>query len=489
MEKRVLAFDFGASGGRAMLGIFDGNTIKTQEIHRFSNDPVRIGDTFYWDVYRLFYEIKQGISKAALSGGFDSIGIDTWGVDFGLIDADGNLMEAPIHYRDKRTVGMVDKAFELYNKDDFYMSTGIQFMELNTVFQLLSLKQNRSHILKNADKILLMPDLFNYFLSGNMKTEMSIASTTQMLNPYEKTWSEDVLKNLGIPSEILTDIVPSGTVIGKLRKDICDELNAPQADIIAVCGHDTQCAVFSAPVKKGEDFIFISCGTWSLFGTEMSAPLINEISASLNLTNETGFGNTTTFLKNIIGLWLIQESRRQFKREGNDYSFAELEVFAKDTKPFACFINPDAKEFTPEGDIPSRVKEFCRRTGQYVPQTVGEIMRCIYESLALKYRQAFDEIRECTKKEYTKIHLVGGGTKDGFLCQMTANACGCEVIAGPIEATAYGNIAIQLIRGGVISDIHKAREIIAKSDNVMSYLPNEYDLWDKAYNEYKKYQK
>lgn len=483
MEKRVLAFDFGASSGRAIIGIFDGETIRLEEVHRFENTPVQMCGTLYWDLPRLFHEVKQGLVKAAQSGGFDSLAVDTWGVDFGLIGRDGHLLELPVHYRDSRTSGMLEKAFSLIEKAQFYNITGNQFMDINTVFQLLSLKLDRPEMLKNAETLLLMPDLFGYLLTGKKRAELSIASTTQMMNAAERKWSETVLDALGIPKNILPEICMPATELGMLSDEICAELDIPAAKVISVCGHDTQCAAAAAPTEE-EDFIFISCGTWSLFGTETNSPVISEKSAALNITNESGYGGKVTFLKNIIGLWLIQESRRQFRREGREYSFADLEKLALECEPFKCFIDPDAPEFVPVGNIPERVREYCRRTGQPVPESVGEVMRCIYESLALKYRLAFDEIRECTGKEYKKIHLVGGGTKDGMLCRMTAAACNRDVIAGPIEATAYGNIAMQLIAGGAIPDIKTARRIIAKSDNVKLYSPENTEEWEKAYKRY-----
>lgn len=483
MEKRVLAFDFGASSGRAIIGIFDGETIRLEEVHRFENTPVQMCGTLYWDLPRLFHEVKQGLVKAAQSGGFDSLAVDTWGVDFGLIGKDGHLLELPVNYRDSRTAGMLDKAFELIDKERFYKITGNQFMEINTAFQLLSLKLQRPEMLKNADALLLMPDLFGYLLTGKKRAELSIASTTQMMNAVNRSWSETVLDALGIPKNILPEICMPATELGELSEEICRELDIPSAKVISVCGHDTQCAAAAAPTEE-KDFIFISCGTWSLFGTETDEPVINEKSSELNITNETGYGGKTTFLKNIIGLWLIQESRRQFKREGKEYSFADLEKMALECEPFKCFIDPDAPEFVPVGNIPERVREYCRRTNQPVPESVGEVMRCIYESLALKYRLTFDEIRECTGKEYRKIHLVGGGTKDGMLCRMTAAACNCDVAAGPIEATAYGNIAMQLIAVGAIPDIKTARQIIAKSDNVKLYSPENTEEWERAYKKY-----
>ena len=482
--KRVLAFDFGASSGRAILGIFDGERIELQEVHRFSNDPVKINGTVYWDVQRLFFEIKQGILKAKEAGGFDSIGIDTWGVDFGLLRKDGTLVENPVHYRDARNDGMVEKATEYMSKERMYDITGIQFMDFNTIFQLLSLKENRPYILEEADKLLFMPDLLNYMLSGVKSTEFSIATTSQMVDLKTNNWSDEILDTFGIKKNLLTDIAPTGAVIGQLSDEICEELGVEKADIVSVAAHDTQSAITATPCEY-DDFAFISCGTWSLFGTEVKDPIINEASKKLNVTNEGGYDYTTAFLKNICGLWLIQESRRQWIREGKEYSYAELEKLALECEPFKCFIDPDAPEFAPMGNLPRRVKEYCEKTGQYVPQTVGEIIRCIYESLALKYRYTFDGIKECTGKDYDRIHVMGGGTKDKLLLQMTAQSCNVNVYGGPIEATALGNVAIQLMSTGAIKDIKEARKIIAKGENLKLYEPNDNASWEKAYEDFK----
>ena len=487
-EKRVLAIDFGASSGRAIVGSFDGEKITLNEVHRFSNDPVRVGGTVYWDVLRLFHEIKQGIVKAKQLGSFDSIGIDTWGVDFGLIDKFGCLLENPVHYRDERTKGLIEECAAIVPNDEFYRTTGIQFMELNTVYQLYALKKYRPHILERADRLLFMPDLFGYMLTGNMTTEYSIATTSQMVDIATKTWATGLLDRLGIPSRLLCDIKPSGSVLGTLREDICDECGVPAAKVISVCGHDTQSAITAVPCESG-DFAFLSSGTWSLFGTEIPEPIVNNTSLSINITNEGGYGGMTGLLKNIIGLWLIQESRRQWKREGEEYSYADLELMALSAEPFKCFIDPDSPEFTPPGDIPGRVREFCRKTGQYVPQTVGEIMRCIYESLAMKYRSTFSMIKECTGRDYPDIHVIGGGTKDTLLCQMTANACNVPVKAGPIEATVLGNIAVQLLSSGDIPNIKKAREIISRSEALREYAPCDTDKWAGAYESFLKIHK
>lgn len=485
MTKRVLAFDFGASSGRAIIGCFDGDKITLEEVHRFSNDPVSVGGTVYWDVLRLFYEIKQGIIKAKIAGGFDSIGIDTWGVDFGLIDSEGKLMENPVHYRDARTVGLVDEAFKTMPKEQLYGITGIQFMELNTLFQLISLKKYRPWMLERADKMLFMPDLFGYMLTGKMCAEYSIASTSQLIDLDKKTWSKEILDAFGIKESVFAPLVQPGTVLGELSKEVCEECGVDPVPVISVCGHDTQSAITSVPCEDG-DFAFLSSGTWSLFGTELDKPIVNETSMNINITNEGGFDGSTGFLKNIIGLWLIQESRRQWKREGKEYSYADLEKLALAAEPFKCFIDPDAPEFVPHGNIPERVREFCRKTGQYVPETVGEIMRCIYESLAMKYRLTFEKLRECTERDYPVIHVIGGGTKDGLLCQMTANSCDRTVKAGPIEATVMGNVAVQLMSDGSVKNIGQARKIVADSSELKTFEPKDTDKWAGAYEDFLK---
>lgn len=485
MTKRVLAFDFGASSGRAIIGCFDGDKITLEEVHRFSNDPVSVGGTVYWDVLRLFYEIKQGIIKAKIAGGFDSIGIDTWGVDFGLIDSEGKLMENPVHYRDARTVGLVDEAFKTMPKEKLYGITGIQFMELNTLFQLISLKKYRPWMLERADKMLFMPDLFGYMLTGKMCAEYSIASTSQLIDLDKRTWSKEILDAFGIKESVFAPLVQPGTVLGELSKEVCEECGVDPVPVISVCGHDTQSAITSVPCEDG-DFAFLSSGTWSLFGTELDKPIVNETSMNINITNEGGFDGSTGFLKNIIGLWLIQESRRQWKREGKEYSYADLEKLALAAESFKCFIDPDAPEFVPHGNIPERVREFCRKTGQYVPETVGEIMRCIYESLAMKYRLTFEKLRECTERDYPVIHVIGGGTKDGLLCQMTANSCDRTVKAGPIEATVMGNVAVQLMSDGSVKNIGQARKIVADSSELKTFEPKDTDKWAGAYEDFLK---
>ena len=464
-KKQVLAFDFGGGSGRAILGTLENGKIHMEEVHRFSNDPVIVNGTMYWDTLRHFFEIKQGIVKAKQKGGFESIGIDTWGVDFGLLDEHGDLLESAVHYRDDRTLGMQEEVFKVIPKEEVYNLTGNQFENFNTIFQLYSLVQKRPWILEKADTLLLTPDLFNYFLTGEKKAEYTMATTTQLMDAKNKVWSDRILEALQIPKKILPEIVPSGTVVGTLQPSICEELGVEPAKVIAITGHDTQSAVVSVPTQE-KDFIFIS-------------------SLECNVSNEGGYGNTTTLLKNIIGLWLAQESRRQWIREGQEYSFGELEQMAQKAEPFQSFIDPDAPEFVPAGNVPERIREFCRRTGQKVPETIGEIMCCINQSLALKYRYALEQIESCTDKHYSVINMIGGGIQSKLLCQMTAGASGRKVIAGPVEATALGNIAVQLMSLGEIKDVAEARQIIANSETTYEYLPQDAEKWDAAYEKFK----
>ena len=484
--KRVLAFDLGASSGRGIIATLDNGKIELKEIHRFVNNGVKVRNTFYWDVLYLFDQIKQGIVKAKLDGGFDSIGIDTWGVDFGLIDANGDLIDNPVHYRDDRTEGMPEELFEILSKEKVYNRTGTQIMNFNTLYQLFYLAKYKPDLLKRADKFLFMPDLLNYLLTGVKKSEYTIASTSQMLNPYERCWDKELLETVGIPTDILCDIIKPGTVLGNVTEDICTELGIDEAKVVAVGGHDTASAVVSVPTTE-EDFVYISCGTWSLFGTELKEPHIGEDSLEYSYTNEGGYNNTIRFLTNIMGTWLIQESRRQWIKEGNELTFNDMEKMALASKPFQCFVDVDFADFGKPGNIPQRIKDFCERTGQYVPQTIGEVVRCIYESLALKYRHSFLNLKNITGKDFKGIHIVGGGTKDPLLCSMCSSACNVYVSAGPIEATALGNIAVQFMSAGAIKDIKEARTIIKNSFDVKEYYPENPADWDKAYEEYKKY--
>ena len=469
-----------------MLAEFDGKDITMNEIHRFSNDPVKLQGTFYWDILRLMHEIKQGIVKAVNAGGFDAIGIDTWGVDFGLLDKEGKLLGNPLHYRDENTMGIIEEADKVVPKAEIYERTGIQFARYNSLFQLYSLATKRPDILERAEKMLFIPDLMAYFLTGEMKAEFTIASTSQMLDAKTQAWDDELLEKLSIPKKILPEIIPCGSISGMLSDEICEELGCKKVPVIAVASHDTGSAVVAVP-NVTDDFIYISCGTWSLFGTELSKPIINEKTEKYNFTNEGGYGGKVRLLKNIMGLWLIQESRRQWIREGFDVSYGDLEKEALACEPFKCFVDVDDDAFSLPGNLPKRIQEFCQKTGQYVPQTRGEIMRCIYQSLAMKYRYTYERLEDITGKKYDAIHMIGGGTKDNLLCQMTADFCKINVIAGPIEATATGNVAVQMIALDEFKNITDARQIIANSLNPVYYNPRAEIDCEAAYREFLKY--
>ena len=474
--KRVLAFDFGASSGRAMIGAVENGRLTVTEVHRFSNDPVAVGGVTYWDILRLWFEVKEGIRRALREGPVDAIGIDTWGVDFALLDKNGEMLQAPVHYRDERTVGMPEEVAKTVSPSELYRRTGTQFMRINTLYQLVYLKKNRPELLAQSDKMLFIPDLFAYFLTGETRAERTVASTSNFFDPRTRDFDRELLGKLGIPDRILPPLIEPGDIYGTLSPALAQEFGCGRIPVLAVCTHDTASAVFAAP-GKGE-FAYISCGTWSLFGTELNAPLINEKSEAARYTNEGGYAGTVRFLKNIMGLWLIQESRRQWIREGQNVSFADLEREALASRPFACFIDCDAPEFETAGNLPERVRAFCRKTGQYVPETRGEVMRCIYESLAMKYRQNLRALSGVTGRDFPVLHMVGGGIKDTLLCRMSANATGIPVIAGPAEATAMGNIAVQLIALGEIPDWATARRIIRDTADAVRYEPTDAAAWD-----------
>lgn len=468
--KRVLAFDLGASSGRAILAEYAGKRLNYQEIHRFENNPRDAQGHFRWNFEELMNNIRLGVKWA---GQCDSLAFDTWGVDFGLLDKDGQLLEDPVHYRDARTEGMVERALESLPANGLYGETGTQIMNINSLFQLLAIKEQEPQLWEKAHRLLFMPDLLAYALCGAQACETTIASTSQLLDPRTKNWSQKVLDTYGIPSSLFAPLVKSGSIIGEYEG----------AKVIAAAGHDTQCAVAALPDPE-KDAAFLSCGTWSLLGCELDQPVLTAKSRELGLSNEVGANGKVNYLKNIIGLWLIQESRRQWRREGQEYSYAQLEQLALEAQPLRSFIDPDAPEFTPPGDIPGRVKMYCRRTGQPVPETVGQVMRCIYESLALKYRYALDQLTQATGRKFSTLHILGGGTKDGLLCRMTARCTGMPVIAGPVEATALGNVLVQLTALGELPDLEAGRRMIARSEPVTRYDPQCNEAWNQSYERY-----
>ena len=480
-EQKMLAIDLGASSGRGIVGSFNGQKLSLKENHRFSNDPVILNGRMYWDILRIFHEIKQSIAKTVLDGdAISSIGIDTWGVDYALLDESGKMLSNPYHYRDARTEGIVSYVGRFFNSSELYAKTGIQCMNFNTIFQLIADLRDDPKMVENAQRMLNVPDLLNYFLTGNMANEYTILSTGALLDAEKRDYAKDIIAKAGIPQRLFGDIVAPGTSMGKLLAQVQSEVGKTDAEVLTVASHDTASAVIAVPTQEKE-FLFISSGTWSLMGTELDAPKINAETEKYNFTNEGGVNNTIRFLKNIMGLWLIQESRRQWRREGKKFSFADLESLAKAAKPFRCFIDPDHPSFVSPGDLPARVREFCQKTGQYIPETVGEIVRCIYESLAMKYRYTAETIKKLTGISPRVIHVVGGGTKDSFLSQMTADACGIPVCAGPEEATAIGNLLVQLMAAGEAKNLLDARAIVAASFDCKHYVPQNTAAWDAAY--------
>ena len=481
-EKKMLAIDLGASSGRGIVGSFNGETLTLKENHRFSNDPVIVCGRMHWDILRIFHEIKQSITKTVLEKDqIRSIGIDTWGVDYALLDNNGRMLANPVHYRDTRTDGVVSYIDRFLSQSELYENTGIQCLNFNTIFQLACDLRDAPDTVAQASRVLNIPDLLNYFLTGNMANEYTILSTGALLDAKKRDYAWEMIDKIGIPRRLFGDIVQPGTVIGKLLPQIQEETGKLDADVLTVASHDTASAVIAVPTQE-KNFLFISSGTWSLMGTELQEPRINAEVAKYNFANEGGACRTIRFLKNIMGLWLIQESRRQWRREGKEYSFAQLEAFARECKPLQCFINPDDASFATPGNLPERIREYCRRTGQYVPQSVGEIVRCIYESLALKYRMTAEEIKTVTGLDAKVIYVVGGGTKDGFLSQMTADATGMPVSAGPEEATAIGNLMMQMMTAGDAKDLSDARRIVAASFDRKYYEPTaSRAAWDAAY--------
>ncbi len=482
-----LAFDFGASSGRAMLGTFDGNKIELTEIHRFLNEPVEINGTLCWDSLRLFHELKQGLLKAQQQGHTDitSIGIDTWGVDFGLIDKNGDLIGTPVHYRDSRTNGIMEESFEIMSRNEQYKRCGLQFMQFNTIYQLLALKKKSPHLLQMADKAIFMPDLFNYFLTGSKVCESTIASTSQLCDPSTHLFASDIFEKFNLNTSLFPDMVKPGTKTGTIKESIINELGLKYNPVvISVAQHDTASAVMAVPATS-KNFAYISSGTWSLLGSETDIPYTNDTAFELNYTNEGGYADTTRLLKNIMGLWIIQECKCQWDRKGEVFSFGEIAEMADKCQPLKCFIDPDDSLFMPPNGMVDRIQDYCRRTGQYVPKTHGEIARCVYESLAMKYRMSLEGLERILGYELPVLHVVGGGCQNKALCQYTANAIGKPVIAGPVEATAIGNIACQLIAMGEISDIWQARKIIACSFESTKYQPQNADLWNEKYQEFK----
>lgn len=480
MMKHYLAFDLGAESGRAMIGSFSDERLTLEEVHRFSNTPVRTPTGLYWDTFRLFYEIEQGLTIAGRERKLklEGVGVDTWGVDFALLGADGSLVANPMHYRDSRNDGMLEKTFRVVPKEEIFAATGIQFIQLNTLYQLYAMRLANCPALDAAHTLLFMPDLFNYWLTGNQRSELTIASTSQFYDPARRRWATELLGRLDLPVSLLAEIVAPGTLLGPLLPHLSEGTGAGAVPVYATACHDTASAVAAVPAR-GENWCYISSGTWSLMGVELDEPVVNEQSLALNFTNEVGAASKIRLLKNIAGLWLLQECRREWAREGSDYSYEELARLAEAAQPFQAVVNPDA--FLHPGQMPSKIAGQCRSTGQKVPENPAEICRTILESLALRYRQVLESLETLLGRKLEVIHIVGGGSRNDVLNRFVADATGRTVVAGPAEATAAGNILVQASGSGLLSGLDEAREIIKGSFPLRVVEPKPSPAWDEAY--------
>ncbi len=486
--KKYIAVDLGAESGRVMLGSVSLDKLVLDEIHRFDNGPIEEHGSLRWDFDRLFYEIKSGISKAARAAGAQvwGIGVDSWGVDFGLLDVDGKLIENPYHYRDSQTNGMMERAFEMMSKRDIYENTGIQFMQLNSLYQLLAMRLNNSIALAKANKLIFIADLVSYFLCGKIFAEYTLASTSQFMDMSTGKWSKEILDRLSLPIHIMPKVVEPGIVVSQLSGRIGIELRCGPIPVIAIGSHDTASAVVAVPATGDSNWAYLSSGTWSLMGVEVPRAIVDDKTFEYEFTNEGGVAKTIRLLKNIMGLWLMQECRRQWQREGTDLSYADLAALAEQAEPFARHIDVDYSGFLAPGDMPKRINDYLTETGQEPIDDKGQMIRTILESLALKYRSVMEAIEDATGNKIEILHIVGGGIQNELLCQFTANALDKKVITGPIEATASGNILMQAKATRQIISLAQARDIVRSSFKLKEYQPQDASLWREQYEKSKK---
>ena len=468
--KHVIAIDLGASSGRVMDASFDGAGLRLEAAHRFPNIPVQTPQALYWDVLRLWHEITVGISAVPEAA---SIGLDCWGVDYALLDSAGELLANPTHYRDPRTNGAMDWVFERMPRREIFERTGIQFIPLNTIFQLGASIRDGSPLLEQAESLLTIADLFNYWLTGSKTCEFTEVTTTQLYNPRLGDWDGEILSALGIPSGLFGEIVPPGTRIGSYQG----------IDVILPACHDTGSAVVAMP-SASQNCAYLSSGTWSLLGLELDDAIISDAAYAANVTNEGGYGGSFRLLKNIMGLWVADQCRAAWQAQGRDYSFAQLTAMVEGATPFQAFIEPDDPLFLPPGDMPARVMAFCQRAGQPSPQSDAEVMATVYTSLAYKYRYVLEQLIAVSGRQVDTLHIIGGGARNALLNQMTANAIGRPVMAGPAEATATGNAIAQLIALGELSDVAEARLMLSQSDENQLYEPRESAAWDAHYERF-----
>lgn len=479
-----LAIDLGAESGRAMLGRLQDGRLELEELHRFLNQPVRLPDGLYWDTFRLFHDIREGLRIAGRERKLklDGIGVDTWGVDFGLVDKVGRVVDNPRHYRDARNNGMMDAVFSYVPRERVFELTGVQFMQLNSLYQLYAAKLTGTPALNIAERLLFMPDLLSYWLCGIQRNELTISSTSQFYNPKERDWAYPLFDALQLPGHLLSGIVQPGTLLAPLLDEVAETTGLGPAPVFATASHDTASAVAAVPATADKSWCYISSGTWSLMGVELDEPVINDEALRLNFTNEMGAGGKIRFLKNIAGLWLVQECRRAWTLEGREHSYAELTAMAAQAPRFTAVLDPDA--FLEPGHMPERISAYCKKTNQKEPSQPAQMVRTILESLALRYRQVLEGLESVTGNPIEVIHIVGGGAKNTLLNQLVADAIGRTVVAGPTEATAAGNILVQAIGAGILRDLNELRGVVRDSFTLETYTPGDRSGWDHAYERY-----
>ncbi len=483
-KNHFLAFDLGASSGRAILGTLENGKLALTEIHRFKNQMIRIHGSYYWNIYSLFDELKTGLKKCVNEFNIqpDSIGIDTWGVDYSLVSASGQLIGLPFAYRDHRTDDAIEDFSKILSKKETYLLSGIQFMQFNTLFQLYASKQEKHSRLTIAESLLFTPDTLNYLFTGVKKNEYTIASTSQLLKPGKAEWESKLFQAAGVTENLVEEIVQPGKEIGTILAEIQEETGSKEIPCIAVASHDTASAIASVPANGG-NWAYLSSGTWSLLGIESPVPIVSEETMAMNFTNEGGVEGTTRFLKNIMGMWLIQECKRIWDEE-KEMDWQEIVDLCMEAEHFKCFINPDNSVFLNPGNMPKAIQEYCKTTNQLIPESKGEIARCIYDSLVLKYKSTIKQIESLTGKPIDKLHIIGGGANNKMMNQLTADAIGIPVLAGPTEATATGNLMLQAKAVGAIQSLHEMREVIKASFEIDEYIPSPKLDWEVAYKRF-----
>jgi rhamnulokinase len=483
-EKVYLAIDLGAESGRVIAGLWNGKTLKLEEVHRFPNGPVHFADSMRWDVMRLWAEIQNGLALAAKKFGKSivSVGADTWGVDFVLLSQNGEILGQPCHYRDARTNGMMEKAFKKVPRSKIFAQTGLQFMQLNTLFQLLAIKQSTPELFAQTEQLLFMPDFIHWALCGSRVAEFTIASTSQCLNPLTRNWANPLLKRFGLPTRIFPKVVQPGTKLGKLRASVAEITGLRNVTVVAPPSHDTASAVAGVPTANTgkSNWAYLSSGTWSLMGVEVKKASLSARTEELNLTNEGGIDGTYRLLKNIMGLWLVQQCKRAFDSRGKTLEYGHLASMAAKAAPLRSIVNLDDPRFLNPPDMPKAIQNFCSETKQPVPRTEGELVRCAYESLALKYREVVGWLEELAGNSIEVIHIVGGGSKSELLNQFCADACQRPVVTGPVEATAMGNLLVQVRASGELSSLSEMREVVRESSSVKTYCPGKTSGWAEA---------